>query len=148
MQINLRFTKATGVGNDFVILDDRERLLKGLESKVAVTLCDRHYGIGADGILLLQKSSRADFRMEYYNADGSHGGMCGNGGRCLAMYAYQQGVVGNSMTFEALDYLYRASVTEGKVRLFMKPPSGLREGITVDVAGKAVEGDFIDTGAP
>jgi diaminopimelate epimerase len=148
MQIKLRFTKATGVGNDFVILDNRGGLLNGLERKIAVTLCDRHYGVGADGILLLHKSTRADFGMEYYNADGSHGGMCGNGGRCLAMYAYQQGVVGSSMRFEALDYIYRASVTEGKVRLFMKAPSGLREGIIVDVAGTGIQGDFIDTGAP
>ncbi|MGB5875488.1 MAG: diaminopimelate epimerase [Bacteroidota bacterium] len=148
MKQQIGFTKATGLGNDFIIIDDRMGGIKFDPGKLAVALCDRHFGIGADGLLILKKSGRADFLMEYYNADGSHGGMCGNGGRSLAMYAHTRGVAGGSMTFEALDHLYHADVTRTGVRLRMKTPADLRAESSIQVAGVSIDGFFVDTGSP
>lgn len=148
MKLQIRFTKATGLGNDFVIIDDREGILSSDPGELAVALCDRHFGVGADGLLILKKSVRADFLMEYYNADGSHGGMCGNGGRSLAMYAYSRGMAGSNIRFEALDHLYHAEVTNNGVRLRMKTPQDLRPDIILQVAGTRVDGFFVDTGSP
>jgi len=148
MKQKIRFTKATGLGNDFIIIDDRAEGIKTDRGELAAALCDRHFGIGADGLLILKKSVRADFLMEYYNADGSHGGMCGNGGRSLAMYAHTRGVAGGSMRFEALDHLYHAVVTGRGVRLRMKTPVDLRAEASIQVASSSIDGFFVDTGSP
>ena len=148
MQHILEFVKATGAGNDFVILDGRNESLPPDKAKLAASLCDRHFGIGADGLLIVEKSTRADFSMLYFNADGSHGGMCGNGGRCIAMYAYLRGFAPRLMKFEALDHIYPAEILDGRVKLRMKRPSGLRNNLEVSVGGKTYVCDFVDTGAP
>ena len=83
----LRFTKMNGAGNDFILIDNRMGDVRLDRSQIA-QLCDRHRGIGADGILLLEKpGNRADFRMRYFNADGGEAEMCGNGARCFARFA-------------------------------------------------------------
>ena len=110
----------TGAGNDFVLIDNRDTGLQLDWSKIAPGLCDRHYGVGADGLLIVGKHPDADFDMQYYNADGSSGGMCGNGGRCAAAY-----VMGLSklprVSFYALDYLYSADIiSANKIQLRMK----------------------------
>lgn len=148
MNVPISFTKASGAGNDFVLLNaitgdpgiDFERF--------AAAVCDRHFGVGGDGLLVLGKSNRADFRMLYYNADGSSGGMCGNGGRCIARFALMEGVAGKHQRFEALDHIYDAEVGETSVRLHMKDPAGLRQGLVFSIAGREMNGTFIDTGAP
>jgi diaminopimelate epimerase len=142
------FTKATGLGNDFVIIDDREGRIAFDPGELAPALCDRHFGVGADGLLILKWSDRADFLMEYYNADGSTGGMCGNGGRSLALFAHVRGLAGARQTFEALGHLYHAEVTEAGVRLRMKTPTNLREETGIQAAGTTLDGYFVDTGAP
>src|SRR5246127_5803840 len=85
--VMLRFTKMNGAGNDFVIIDNRTGDVR-LAAEQIVRICDRHRGVGADGVLLLEKSANgADFRMRYYNADGGEAEMCGNGARCFAPFA-------------------------------------------------------------
>ncbi len=148
MERLITFTKASGAGNDFVIVDKSRGDLRGEPSRLAAALCSRHFGIGADGLLLIEPSSRADFTMRYFNADGSFGGMCGNGGRCAARYAALRGIAGMTMTFEALDFVYRAEVRGPSVRLAMKDPTRVRAHLRIATAREETAASFIDTGAP
>ncbi len=113
----LSFTKMQGTGNDFVVLDlrtlawDQDQLVTW-----SSRLCNRRYGIGADGVLALATSDRADYTMIYKNADGSDAGMCGNGGRCMARYAVEQGVAAHHR-FQVHDQVYRAEVNGKQVLL-------------------------------
>ena len=104
----LSFVKASGAGNDFVLLNNFEGDIQQDVSQLARVLCSRHFGIGAGGLIILNRSSSSDFSILYFNADGSYGGMCGNGGRCAAAYAHRLGIAGPSMKFEALDHVYSA----------------------------------------
>jgi len=83
----LHFEKYQGTGNDFIIADNRNQSLNALSTDNIHRLCDRHRGIGADGLMLLQEKDGYDFEMKYYNADGNEGSMCGNGGRCITLFA-------------------------------------------------------------
>jgi diaminopimelate epimerase len=148
MKHPLHFTKASGAGNDFVIINNIDGALRLDQSKLAIALCSRHFGIGADGLLVLESSRRVDFFMRYYNADGSYGGMCGNGGRCAARFAFLQKIAGPSMKFEALDYVYEAKVGDNAVTLKMKDASILRPDIKIQVHGHSFTGDFVETGSP
>lgn len=113
------FFKYQGSGNDFVIIDDREEtFFSSLKSPVEQIkkLCDRHFGIGADGLILIRKSPSHQFNMKYFNADGNEGSMCGNGGRCAVAFARMYGICGSEVIFEAADGPHRARViaTDGK----------------------------------
>ncbi len=148
MQHSLEFVKASGAGNDFVLIDNSDGSLKADQHSLAVALCSRPFGIGADGLLVLESSPRADFQMRYYNADGSYGGMCGNGGRCIAMFAYRRGLASSAMSFEALDHVYSARVTGDSVLLTMKPPADFRSDIRLEAGGQFFVGQFVNTGSP
>ncbi|MGM0589282.1 MAG: diaminopimelate epimerase [Bacteroidota bacterium] len=115
----LAFTKMQGAGNDFVVWDNRD-LSWSLDTIISITptLCDRHFGVGADGVLVLAESEieNADYQMIYRNPDGSDAGMCGNGGRCLARYAHDLGYDANH-TFHVHDSIYRARINGQKVEL-------------------------------
>ncbi len=89
----MKFTKMQGTGNDFVIIDDRNEDFLNRESEIAKILCDRHFGVGADGILVIRNSDKADVEMVIINADGSYAAMCGNGIRCFAKYAYDENII-------------------------------------------------------
>jgi diaminopimelate epimerase len=147
--MELAFTKLSGAGNDFVAIDDRDGQLGTIDKgALARTVCDRHRGIGADGILIIAPSTVADVKMLYYNADGTDGGMCGNGGRCAAIYARNLGVPGAQLRIEALDFVYLAEFTSHGVRLHMKDPVGIVRGIRVTVAGVTYTVHGINTGSP
>jgi diaminopimelate epimerase len=148
MNVPITFTKASGAGNDFVLVNNIKGDLDVDFARFALAVCDRHFGVGGDGLLVLGKSNRADFTMLYYNADGSSGGMCGNGGRCIARFALREGVAGRNQRFEALDHIYDAEVGEKSVRLRMKDPVDIRPGLLFSFGGKQMNGTFIDTGAP
>ena len=105
------FFKYQGNGNDFVIIDNRQGKIKPTSDQIR-KLCDRHFGVGADGVMLLQLTYGADFEMVYYNSDGNVSSMCGNGGRCLAAFAYSKGIVSKSMRFVAFDGLHKAIINE------------------------------------
>jgi diaminopimelate epimerase len=144
---SLRFTKLSGAGNDFVLVDNRRRIITRPKA-LAQRLCDRRFGIGADGLLLLERSKRADYTMKYYNADGTDGGMCGNGGRCIAWYAVAKRIAPRRHRFEALGHVYEAEVRRSEVSLHMKDISwpGLDE--AASAGDRTFRYHRIDTGAP
>lgn len=123
--IPLPFDKYQGTGNDFIIIDDRSLQWAGLLSSQQIArLCDRRFGIGADGLMLLQPHGKADFRMRYFNADGNESTMCGNGGRCLVDFAHRHGIIREHTTFEAIDGLHDATWEATAVSLKMSNPTG------------------------
>ena len=145
--IRIPFTKMTGAGNDFVVIDNRNMLIRGSVETFAQRVCDRKFGIGSDGLLLLEPSSKAEFLMRYVNADGSMGSMCGNGGRCIARFAHSLGIVPVEMTFEAVGFVYRATVQKDTVRLHMKDPTQV-EALTLHLDTRDLDAYFLDTGSP
>ena len=90
--MQLQFYKYQGTGNDFIILDNRKGQYSALNTKQINFLCDRRFGVGADGLMMLNTKEGYDFEMKYYNADGRESSMCGNGGRCLVKFAYHIGI--------------------------------------------------------
>lgn len=135
----MKFYKYQGTGNDFVIVDDRDNTFDSTNVDLVQKLCDRRFGVGGDGLMLLQQAEGYDFRMVYYNADGKEGSMCGNGGRCLVQFAYDQGVIKDETTFIAVDGEHEAILKDGLVHLKM-----------IDVASfdQYNEAYFMDTGSP
>lgn len=140
--MNMIFHKYQGTGNDFIMINGLsipEALI--LTQENIAHLCSRRFGIGADGLIILCPSEMADFKMLYFNSDGRESTMCGNGGRCLAQFAYDQGVSDRKASFEAVDGLHQSSVLEnGNVELEM---------IDVDTCRSLGDDTFeINTGSP
>lgn len=117
--MEITFYKYQGTGNDFVIIDNRDLSFPRENTQLVHFLCDRRFGIGADGLMLLNPSDTYDFTMVYYNADGTESTMCGNGGRCLVAFANQLGVIDKEATFDAVDGLHHASFENGVTNLQM-----------------------------
>jgi diaminopimelate epimerase len=134
----MQFYKYQGTGNDFIIIDDRSQTFQ-LDTEAIAKLCHRRFGIGADGLMLLQPAEGYDFRMVYYNSDGTPGTMCGNGGRCLVRFAADQGIVTDKAYFIAVDGPHLAHITPSTISLQMQ-----------DVANIAQHDDdyFTNTGSP
>src|SRR6266513_4763594 len=127
----LRFTKMNGAGNDFVMLDNLAGSIQLSRDQIS-RICDRHRGVGADGILVLEKAANgADFRMRYYNADGGEAEMCGNGARCFARYASRVAGPKEELSFETAAGVIGATLQGELVRLEMNEPRDLRLGITI-----------------
>lgn len=118
--LNLSFSKYHGTGNDFILIDNRAEAIQ-LNKKWVAALCHRRFGIGADGLMLLENASGYDFKMIYYNSDGNEGSMCGNGGRCLVLFAHHLGIHSTEYTFIATDGAHSATIEDnGWIRLKMK----------------------------
>ncbi|MCD4710471.1 MAG: diaminopimelate epimerase, partial [Bacteroidales bacterium] len=98
----VHFSKYHGTGNDFVLIDGREQETSLLHTGLIQQLCDRRFGVGGDGLIILEESSQFDFTMRYFNADGREGTMCGNGGRCITAFAHRLGVAGLETTFDGV----------------------------------------------
>lgn len=113
------FYKYHGTGNDFVIIDNREAFFPKENTALVAKICDRRFGVGADGLLLLENHHSADFRMVYYNSDGNLSTLCGNGGRCIVHFAQFLGVISQNTVFEAVDGLHEARVENDWVSLKM-----------------------------
>jgi diaminopimelate epimerase len=145
--MKITFTKMSGAGNDFVVVDNREGAITDATG-LARKICDRRWGVGADGLLLLERSENADYRMMYYNADGSYGGMCGNGGRCISRYALDRGIASDTQKFEALGHIYHAVVDLNQVILSMLDPKNLKMNIVLPIGASKVKMHFVDTGSP
>jgi diaminopimelate epimerase len=144
----LRFTKMNGAGNDFILIDNRAGNVHLARSQIA-QLCDRHRGIGADGILLLEKpSNRADFRMRYFNADGGEAEMCGNGARCFARFANRFATVKEEISFETQAGVISAELNGDLVTLGMTEPTDLRLHLELGIASENKTVHFINSGVP
>lgn len=144
----MKLYKYQGAGNDFLIADNRDAKLQLSQEQVAA-LCDRRYGIGADGLMLLENSGNHDFRMVYYNSDGSGGMMCGNGGRCIVAFAADRGI--KKYDFEAADGFHTAEIlsAEGYVKIVRLKMKDVDSAVAYDcLNGVDVpsEGYFLDTG--
>ena len=141
----LRFTKMNGAGNDFVMLDNRAGNIQLNRAQIA-RICDRHRGIGADGILLLETSSNgADFRMRYFNSDGGEAEMCGNGARCFARFANRVASASGKISFETPAGVIGAELHDELVTLRL---SDLQLNIALRTAGKNRTVHFINSGVP
>lgn len=137
--MKISFYKYQGTGNDFIIIDNRKAIFSKENTKLIHKICDRKFGIGADGFILLENSVSYDFKMVYFNADGNQGSMCGNGGRCIVAFADKLGVISSKTTFEANGILYIATIEKDLVSLTMN-----------DVENIESHKDylFLDTGSP
>ncbi len=151
--MELEFYKLSGAGNDFIVIDNMDRKIpEEGRRELLSTWCRRGMSIGADGALLVEpadEGSEAHFRMRYYNADGGEAETCGNGSRCIARFAFAQGIAPRHMVFQTLAGDYRAEVLDNnEVKVQMSDAFGLRENVAVndDVVKNTV--DFINTGVP
>jgi diaminopimelate epimerase len=144
----LRFTKMNGAGNDFILFDNRTGDID-LDRNQIAQVCDRHRGIGADGILLLEKPrNRADFRMRYFNADGGEAEMCGNGARCFARFANKVGGQKGKISFETPAGVISAELKGDLVTLRMTEPTDLRLNVDLPMPGENKTVHFINSGVP
>jgi len=148
ISIMLRFTKMNGAGNDFILIDNRAGDVH-LDRKKIADLCDRHRGVGADGILLLENAAnRADFRMRYFNADGGEAEMCGNGARCFARFANKVAKPQKKISFETPAGVISAELVGDAVTLRMTEPTDLRLDIELTGANEDKAVHFINSGVP
>lgn len=145
----LHFYKMNGAGNDFVLLDNRDLSLQ-LDAETIELLCDRHRGIGADGLLLVEPPQQgADFRFRYYNADGGEAEMCGNGARCFGRFtAHLSDEPREKVSFETSAGVLEAHIVGENVRIAMSVPKDLRMGLQLDLPDHPGEAHFINTGVP
>lgn len=134
----IQFHKYQGTGNDFVMIDNRDKVFDRTDLKTVEQLCDRKFGIGADGVILIEHDTDSDFEMVYFNPDGSQS-LCGNGSRCAVMFAKSLGFIGNQTTFRAIDGIHKAEINNDQVHLLMHDVGDFQE----------LGQDFvIDTGSP
>lgn len=140
----MQFVKYQGTGNDFIIIDNRKQQVQ-LSPEAIQRLCHRRLGIGADGLMLLEPSLTEDFEMSYYNSDGSSGMMCGNGGRCIAAFAYRTGIVGERCSFRAPDGLHQAAIVSSNENITEVKMSMRDCGEVLRLSDKEF---FVHTGAP
>ncbi|MEZ5010476.1 MAG: diaminopimelate epimerase [Bacteroidales bacterium] len=137
--MKIYFNKYHGAGNDFIIIDNRNGLFPHRDQRLIEKMCDRHFGVGADGLMLLSEHKGYDFEMRYFNSDGKESTMCGNGGRCMVAFARKLGLVDEKARFLASDGLHQAMFRDGLISLSLSdtdPP--------VTVRGN----HFINTGSP
>jgi len=144
------FAKISGTGNDFIVIDHRTPLVPPEEQPDFVSkVCRRMFSVGADGVIFIEASEKADFCWQFYNADGSVAEMCGNGARCAARFAYVNGITGKKMSFETLAGIIEAEVLDDEdVSLLMTQPFDYRTDLTVDLDGKTHELSFMNSGVP
>ncbi len=145
------FTKMHGAGNDFVLIDDREGTFPMHDHILLSMLASHRTGIACEGVILVQKSNVADFRMEFFNPDGTEADLCGNGARCVAAFAREIGVVPSAaMTFETRAGLVDAEVSSdgSSVKVWMPEPRNRRYGLQVNVGDGVVTGDLVEVGVP
>ena len=137
--MNIDFFKYQGTGNDFIIIDNRQYVIDKNDTKLIRHLCDRRFGIGADGVILLEDHESLDFKMVYFNSDGNESTMCGNGGRCVVKFAQFLNIIDDEAVFEAIDGVHKAFIEGDLVKLQMKD---------VQVVKDFKTHVFLDTGSP
>ncbi|MDY6953043.1 MAG: diaminopimelate epimerase [Thermodesulfobacteriota bacterium] len=148
-ETDISFFKMSGSGNDFIIVDNRDRMVgdEGLGPWIA-SVCRRKHSVGADGLILIERADKADFRWRYFNADGGEVEMCGNGGRCAARFALLKGIAGPRLRFETMAGVIQAEVTGERVKLEMPAPSAPQLDYRLEVEGETLTVSSITVGVP
>jgi diaminopimelate epimerase len=144
----VRFTKAVATGNDFIIVDNRSSDIKMQLSALSKKMCEKKRSIGADGLLVIEASSKADFKMRIFNPDGSEAEMCGNGSRCVALYAAAEKMAGSEMTIETLAGILNATVKDGIVKVKLTEPKEIKWNFCLMIDKCPYHLNFVDTGVP
>ena len=146
----ISFSKMSGAGNDFILIDKNVNPLIVLSQDLIKKLCDRHFGIGADGIITISNSRNFDFDMEYFNADGSTGSLCGNGARCAIKFADQSGRIKQKQTrFLSNNVAYSGEVlTKNEIKFYFNPPKDLKDNLRITLKDQIINAYFADTGSP
>lgn len=145
----ITFTKMSGTGNDFIIVDNRDqKIRKDQMADLAAGICRRQFSVGADGLILIDNSDKADFRWHFYNADGSEAEMCGNGARCAARYAFAKDIASANMHFETVAGLIEAQIIGKNAKIRLTPPTDIVLSRSVDIDGNEKEIHSINTGVP
>ena len=137
--MNVTFYKYHGTGNDFIIIDNRSDLFPKNNNVLIASLCNRHFGIGADGLILLENDASSDFKMVYFNSDGNESTMCGNGGRCIVAFAKKLQLFSKKTHFSAIDGMHHAKEQDSAISLQMINVSNVK------IGKKYI---FLDTGSP
>jgi diaminopimelate epimerase len=149
MKKNIRFTKLNGSGNDFIFVDNMDRSLDADKMIGFVrSVCRRGLSVGADGVMFIEPSDRADFKWRFFNADGSEAEMCGNGGRCAVRFAKQYGIGSGDVSFETIAGIIDGSIEGSVVKLRMTEAFDFSAGVEVDLKGRRAVLDCLNTGVP
>jgi diaminopimelate epimerase len=146
----LTFTKMSGAGNDFVVIDRKRNHTLFINEKFVQRICDRRNGIGADGLITIEDSSDYNFIMNYYNADASTGSLCANGARCAILFASESGrLKDNKADFVSNDVVYKGEViSDSEIRFYLNPPKKIKYNFKIKAGGKLLNAHFADTGSP
>ncbi len=145
----MQFYKMSGSGNDFIIADNRDgQIAKDDMPSLAKALCSRKISVGADGLILVENSDNADFKWQFYNADGSEAEMCGNGARCVARYAYLTGIAGEKMCFETLAGVIHAEILGETVKAQLTEPFDTKFFYPLELDGAKINVTSMNTGVP
>ena len=147
--IKIPFCKMSGSGNDFILVDNRQKILDPDKlGDFVPRVCAHKVSVGADGVILIESSLKANFRWRFFNSDGSEPEMCGNGGRCAARFAHLRGIAPEKLSFETLAGIIEAEVSGRRVKLQMVKPSGLKLDFPIQIDGQEHMLGFINTGVP
>ncbi len=146
--MRISFWKMHGAANDFILVDDRSLTFPITDTRWIAALCARRTGIGAEGLILIQPSQNAHFRMRFFNPDGSEVEMCGNGARCVARLAHELGAAPARMQFETIAGAVGASVRGEQVTLNMTEPKNWRLNLALQLENTTLVGHFVNSGVP
>jgi diaminopimelate epimerase len=146
---NIDFYKMSGSGNDFIIIDNRKRIVDeaGMMNFVA-NVCRRKMSVGADGLILIEDADAVDFKWRFFNSDGSVAEMCGNGARCAARFAYIKGIAGTEMSFETEAGIIHAKVARDQVKIKMPDPADLKTDYALELENSTLSVSSVNTGVP
>ncbi len=145
----ITFSKMSGSGNDFIVIDNRTGITGGINLKEFITsVCRRKLSVGADGLILIEPSDKADFRWQFFNSDGSRAEMCGNGARCAARFAYVNGIAGQTLSFETDAGIVSGEVDAERAKVKMPVPTELRMDYSIELAHGPIAVSSLNTGVP
>jgi diaminopimelate epimerase len=149
MSATIGFTKMSGSGNDFILIDNRQAAVpRESASELARIICRRKISVGADGLILIEDDGEVDFSWGFFNADGSTAEMCGNGARCAARFAHLVGICGSQLAFRTLAGIIRAEVFDHRVKVQLTGPRDLRLDELLEIDGRRVAVQAVNTGVP
>ncbi len=145
----ITFFKMSGSGNDFIIVDNRNKIVDEIDLPVFISrICRRKMSVGADGFILIESSDKADFKWRFYNSDGSKAEMCGNGARCAARFAFVNGIAGENLSFETEAGVVSGQVKDDRAKVKMPDPVDLRLDYTIELKSGPVTVCSVNTGVP